>query len=47
MEKRCKGCNRLLLIQSGGIKQIKCNNIEYNVNGYITVVCKCGTINKF
>lgn len=46
-EKRCSRCSRLLLIEKNGIKQIKANNIEYSVNGTITVICKCGTINKF
>lgn len=47
MEKRCKNCNRLLFIQNGEIKEIKCNNIEYNLNGSANIICKCGTINKF
>jgi RNase P subunit RPR2 len=47
IEKRCKNCNRLLFIEQNGIKQIKANNIEYSFNGYITVICKCRTINKF
>lgn len=47
MEKRCKQCNRLLFIQKGEIKQIKSNNIEYNIKGEIKVICKCGTINNF
>ena len=47
IEKRCKKCNRLLFMEQNGTKQIKANNIEYNFNGCITVVCKCGIINKF
>jgi len=47
MEKRCKNCNRLLFIQVGSIKQIKSNNITYNVNGSIEIECKCKCVNKF
>jgi len=47
MEKRCINCKRLLLIDNNGIKTIKANNIEYTLNGIITVVCKCGKTNKF
>lgn len=47
MGKRCLKCDRLLFIQVGDVKKIKSNNIEYHVNGSITVICKCNTINKF
>jgi hypothetical protein len=47
MEKRCKKCNRLLFIETNGIKQIKSNNITYNVNGTIEIECKCKFKNVF
>lgn len=43
----CKNCGRLLFVESNGTKLIKMKDIEYNINGYITVICKCKTINKF
>ena len=46
IEKRCSRCQRLLLIEKSGVKQIKANNIEYSVNGSITVICKCKQVNK-
>jgi len=47
MEKRCSNCNRLLYIQTGEVKQIKTSdNIRYNINGKIEIICKCGTKNN-
>jgi len=47
IKNHCKNCGRLLFIESNGIKSIVIKNIEYNINGYITVICKCKTINEF
>lgn len=47
MENRCKQCNRLLFVETDGIKQIRVDNIEYKINGTIQIVCKCKQLNKF
>lgn len=46
-EQHCKNCNRLLFVECNGIKSIKIKDIEYSIDGYITVICKCKQINKF
>jgi hypothetical protein len=44
-EKRCTKCNRLLYIDTYGIKEIRNDKITYKINGNISVVCKCGQEN--